>query len=98
MFEALACGIPLISAPWTDAERLFPGGSYIKVGSGAEMAAAMRLLMADEALAMDISRAGQRAIAARHTCGHRADQLLSLVDELATPARPRTESREVMPS
>ena len=24
VFEALACGIPLVSAPWDDAEHLFP--------------------------------------------------------------------------
>ena len=26
VFEALACGIPLVSAPWADSEGLFPPG------------------------------------------------------------------------
>ncbi|TIV05438.1 MAG: glycosyltransferase, partial [Mesorhizobium sp.] len=27
MFEALACGIPLVSAPWSDVEGLFRSGT-----------------------------------------------------------------------
>ena len=38
-FEALACGIPLVSAPWDDAEHLFaPGQDFLVAGTGAEMA------------------------------------------------------------
>ena len=28
VFEALACGIPLISAPWSDTEHLFREGDF----------------------------------------------------------------------
>ena len=35
MFEALACGIPLASAPWHDAEQLFPPDSYLRARNGA---------------------------------------------------------------
>ena len=39
MFEALACGIPLISAPWDDCEGLFRAGEdYLSVSSGETMA------------------------------------------------------------
>ena len=31
MFEALACGIPLVSAPWNDCEDLFPPDCYLSV-------------------------------------------------------------------
>ncbi len=86
VFEALACGIPLLSAPWRDAEGLFPAGSYLKVASGGEMLAAMRSLIVDPALATDLARNGLRAIAARHTCGHRADELLAVVAALTAPA------------
>jgi spore maturation protein CgeB len=85
MFEALACGIPLISAPWSDAERLFPEGSYVKARDSAGMATAMRSLLADAAFAADIADAGLRAIAARHTCGHRADELLGTIAMLKLP-------------
>lgn len=42
VFEALACGIPLISAPWQDSEGLFPPGSYLTVQNGAEMRSTLR--------------------------------------------------------
>jgi spore maturation protein CgeB len=30
VFEALACGIPLVSAPWDDSEHLFrPGEDFL---------------------------------------------------------------------
>ena len=32
VFEALACGIPLLSAPWSEAEGLFrPGEDFLQV-------------------------------------------------------------------
>ncbi len=38
VFEALACGIPLVSAPWEDSEGLFtPGEDYLVANDGAEM-------------------------------------------------------------
>ncbi len=39
VFEALACGIPLISAPWDDAEGLFtPGEDFLVAEDGAAVA------------------------------------------------------------
>src|SRR5690606_11629032 len=39
MFEALACGIPLISAPWDDTEGLFrPGNDFLYARNGEDMA------------------------------------------------------------
>ncbi|HLH89317.1 MAG TPA: glycosyltransferase [Xanthobacteraceae bacterium] len=87
VFEALACGIPLISAPWTDAENLFPAGSYLKARDGAEVVAAMRALVLDPSFAEEVSGAGLAAIEARHTCEHRADELMAVIAGLTTPAR-----------
>ena len=43
VFEALACGIPLVSAPWDDCEHLFRAGEdFLMVRDGAEMARALR--------------------------------------------------------
>ena len=42
VFEALACGIPLISAAWDDAEHLFTAGDFIEVDDTAGMIDAMR--------------------------------------------------------
>ncbi|MFX9521798.1 glycosyltransferase, partial [Acinetobacter baumannii] len=38
VFEALACGIPLVSAPWSDAEGLFrPGRDFLFARDGLEV-------------------------------------------------------------
>jgi spore maturation protein CgeB len=82
VFEALACGIPLISAPWDDRERLFPPGCYLMARNGKEMRTLMRAVMVDSDLRDSLKRNGLAAIRARHTCGHRARELLAIADEL----------------
>jgi spore maturation protein CgeB len=80
MFEALACGIPLVSAPWDDVEGLFaPGADYLVARDGADMARQLRLLLQDRALAAELAAHGLRTIRARHTCAHRVRELLGLV-------------------
>jgi spore maturation protein CgeB len=80
VFEALACGIPLVCSPWDDAEGLFaPGQDYLIARNGAEMQQQMRALLADPAAAREIAERGRRTILARHTCGHRVDELLKIV-------------------
>jgi spore maturation protein CgeB len=89
-FEALACGIPLISAPWQDSEGLFRAGrDYLVARDGAQMQRHLRELLADAELAAALRRSGLETIAARHTCAHRVDELLAihrtltLADEVA---------------
>lgn len=78
-FEALACGIPLISAPWEDVENLFrPGCDYLVARDGGEMRAQIETLLGDPALAATLSRNGIETIRSRHTCAHRAEELLSI--------------------
>jgi spore maturation protein CgeB len=78
-FEAMACGIPLICSPWEDAEHLFrPGRDYLIARDGAEMAAHMRAVLADRDLAESLSESGLETIRARHTCGHRVEELLAI--------------------
>src|SRR5581483_3018914 len=51
VFEALACGIPLISAPWEDSENLFaPGIDYLTALDGNEMTRHMPALAHDAEL------------------------------------------------
>ncbi|MGK3988799.1 glycosyltransferase [Sorangium sp. So ce136] len=91
-FEALACGIPLVSAPWPDAERLFaPGRDYLVARTGAEMKEHLRALLSDPDHARGIAEHGRRTVLARHTCAHRVDTLLDLVDELLLPSSSRLE-------
>jgi spore maturation protein CgeB len=84
VFEALACGIPLVSAPWDDCEGLFePGADFLVARNGKEMREHLRAVLNDEALARSLAEHGLRTILARHTCAHRVDELLDIHAELA---------------
>jgi spore maturation protein CgeB len=84
-FEALACGIPLLSAPWNDAEHLFrPGEDYLVVENGEQMKARLRDILSDADLASSLARSGRETLMARHTCRHRVDELLSILTECGT--------------
>lgn len=51
VFEALACGIPLVSAPWSDSESLFRvGEDFLMVKNGEEMTRALTQLKNDPEL------------------------------------------------
>ncbi len=83
VFEALACGATLICAPWDDVEQLFrPGQDYIVAFSGAEMKATIQELLHDEAARRQIGASGRNQILERHTCSHRAQQLVDICEEL----------------
>ena len=82
VFEALACGIPLISAPWRDAEQLFQPGDFIVVHSGEEMTCAIERLLSHPDTARCQAQRGLETVLARHTCNHRAEQLTSIFEEL----------------
>lgn len=82
-FEALACGIPLISAPWHDTERLFTAGhDYLVARDGAEMRELLRTVLHDRTLAHLIAKRGRNTILERHTCAHRVDELFTILGEL----------------
>ena len=91
MFEALACGIPLVAANWRDSEGLFrEGHDYLPAPSGAAMQAQIRRVLSDADLAAELARSGLETIRARHTCAHRVDELLTFVERL-DPDRIPTE-------
>ncbi len=78
-FEALACGIPMISAPWDDCEELFrPGRDFLFARDGREMIAQLRRVLGDRELARTLAASGLETIRARHTCAHRAAELLEI--------------------
>jgi spore maturation protein CgeB len=75
-FEALACGIPLISSYWNDNEALFrPGQDFLVARNGVEMQRHMSDVLHDESMAAALARSGLETIRARHTCAHRVDEL-----------------------
>jgi spore maturation protein CgeB len=82
VFEALACGIPLVCAPWDDAEGLFRPGDYLVAADTHGMRVAMRAILDEPELAMRLRQRGLETIRARHTCAHRADELLAIDAEL----------------
>ncbi len=87
-FEALACGIPLISAPWDDSEHLFrPGQDYLVADTGQQMQAHLRAILNDPDLADALVQSGLETIRSRHTCGHRVDELMRICDELGVPEK-----------
>jgi spore maturation protein CgeB len=86
VFEALACGIPLVCAPWEDCEQLFRvGDDFLMVPDGAAMTRALRELSSDPALRPSLARSGLETIRARHTCAHRVDELLAIVEQVRAP-------------
>jgi spore maturation protein CgeB len=78
-FEALACGIPLISARWDQTAGLFTAGEdFLVAHSGDEMTQQMERVLRDEALRARLARRGLTTIRERHTCAHRVDQLMDI--------------------
>lgn len=83
-FEAMACGIPLLSTPWPDVEGLFrQGRDYLMVHSPGEMRDQILRLSRDQPARAAIAQSGLETIRARHTCAHRAEQLEGIHAEMA---------------
>ncbi|MCB2053149.1 MAG: glycosyltransferase [Geminicoccaceae bacterium] len=92
VFEALACGIPLLSAPWPDEEGLFrPGADFLVARDEDEMIRLIRLVRDDPDVGRALAAYGHRTILKRHTCAHRVDELLAIVEKLraADPGKRR---------
>ena len=86
VFEALACGVPLLCAPWQDSEDLFTAGEdYLQAETAGEMTRNMRAVVQDAALREALTSHGLATIRARHSCAHRAEELLNIVRHIAQP-------------
>lgn len=83
VFEALACGIPLVCSPWEDTEGSFePGRDFLVARDPEEMQWFLKRVLYDDSLAEDIAEHGRSTILERHTCGHRVDELLQIYEEV----------------
>jgi spore maturation protein CgeB len=88
VFEALACGIPLVSAPWRDSEGLFrPGEDFLMARNEAEMTAHLGAVRDDAALRERLVANGLATIRARHSCTHRVDELFGVLQKLGAGSR-----------
>lgn len=78
LFEAAACGTPILSDRWDGLELFFePGEEIVVAGSTDEAAAAME--MSDEEL-VRIARAARERVLDEHTAAHRARHLETLIE------------------
>jgi spore maturation protein CgeB len=83
VFEALACGIPLLCAPWADREGLFTEGlDYLCLPDGRAMEAEIRRLLSDDKARLQMAEQGLKTIRERHTCAHRAREFLAICEEM----------------
>ena len=90
VFEALACGIPLVCSPWPDSEGLFPPGAYLTADDEAGMAMALSQLLHDADLAGGLVETGLHVIEQRHTCAHRVCELLAIVESVSSRRQHRS--------
>jgi spore maturation protein CgeB len=94
VFEALACGIPLACAPWRDSEGLFrPGEDFLMARDSGAMAEHLRALAADPGMRAQLASSGLETIRRRHSCAHRAEELLGVLSCLGRNVRPRPDAR-----
>ena len=94
LFEAGACGVPVLSDRWDGLDELFAVGREILVADTAEEAAQILRETDDDELRAVGERLRARVLA-RHTADDRAEQLERLVSRAgraAGPARPRSGS------
>lgn len=84
-FEAMACGIPLLSSPWNDCEGLFQQGrDYLMARDGAEMTQLLEFVLEEPAFAAGMARRALSTIHRRHSCAHRVDELMAIHEQVQT--------------
>ena len=93
LFEAAACGVPIISDDWEGLDALFKPGKEILIASSTEeVIAILEDLGEDERRAM--AKAARRRVLHSHTAAIRAQELLAYVHNLGADAALGTQSRQ----
>ncbi len=83
LFEAAACGTPIISDVWEGLDQLLEPGREILLARAAEdVIAALEGLSPEQGRA--IGQAGRARVLAEHTARHRAEQLEQYLEEAAS--------------
>lgn len=91
LFEAAACGTPMVSDHWEGLDKFFSDGREIRIArSAAEMLAALELAEAER---VGIAEAARRKVLAGHTADHRAAELEELLFEAAEEKSPAGRPR-----
>jgi spore maturation protein CgeB len=77
LFEAGACGTPVISDIWPGLEQLFPAEAIVLASDSADVVRALRQTTASQRQAM--ATAARRHVLARHSATARAGELLAML-------------------
>ena len=93
LFEAAACGVPLISDIWDGIEDLFTPGREILLARSTELVEA--LLRAGDLDPQAIGQAARERILAAHTAAHRAAELERAIEE-AGASTSKVRERKIM--
>jgi spore maturation protein CgeB len=89
LFEAAACGVPIISDNWRGLETIFTPGSEILISnSGRETVRLLNVISDRER--RGIARRARRRVLAEHTAEHRAVQLERYLDDARRAATRQT--------
>lgn len=88
LFEAMACGLPVVAAGWHDTVGLFASPApFLVAESSTDMASCLDAVLTRPSLRAELARRGLREIQARHTCGHRVHELLQIVRAITGDSR-----------
>jgi spore maturation protein CgeB len=84
LFEAAACGVPIISDRWQGLDELLPDGKALLIADDADAVVAA---LTDEPASVSLQRAGhaRRAVLAAHTGAARAAELLAALLDAGAP-------------
>jgi spore maturation protein CgeB len=83
VLEALACAVPVVTAPWDECEQMFtPDVDLLVAHDGSDMERRMVALHSDPEFARFIGANGYQTVVSRHTCEHRVQELLAICHEL----------------
>jgi spore maturation protein CgeB len=87
LFEAAACGVPIVSDRWAGLESLFePGREILIPGSAAAVVEVVRDMPEEERRA--VAERARARVLSEHTAEHRARQLEEYVHQVAAASKP----------
>jgi spore maturation protein CgeB len=95
VLEALACGVPVVTAPWDECDQMFnPGVDVLVARDGREVERHLVALHRDAEFARFVGANGYQTVVSRHTCGHRVQELLAICHDLGADTTVRKDNLE----